>query len=233
MFCETVTHAGGDAEGIASEAHALMLLRRAARRGYAIEATERGGALITWTRRQLGGDIAHRSISLVPQMPVGTLTDAITRDLGLIADLRPVRYVFNDHGRRIILAGLTEISPMATASLRARRLVTEHRGTVRLTLTARLGLLAAAHRTKSAEPDGWSRPADIGMATVSAGLNRPGRRAGMLNCTASVATCSCGQFRAVGGDRADARRLARAHRRDAAAAFVETLPVSFTTAVTA
>ncbi|MGA5497746.1 hypothetical protein ACPCSP_25620 [Streptomyces cinereoruber] len=232
MFRETVTHAGGDTEGTASEAHALMLLRRAARRGYAIEATAPGGALITWTCHQLGG-VEHRSISLVPQMPVGTLTDAVTRDLGLIADLRPVEYVFNDHGRRIILAGLTEISAMMTATLRARQLVTEHRGTVRLTLTARLGLLAAAHRTTTTEPDSWSRPADAGMAALTAGLNRPGRRAGMINRTASAATCSCGRLRAFGGDRADARRLARAHRRDAAASFVEALPVSFTTAVTA
>ncbi|MEU6928988.1 hypothetical protein AB0A05_07470 [Streptomyces sp. NPDC046374] len=234
MFRETVTHAGGSTEGTASEAHALMLLRRAARRGYAIEATRDGGALITWIRRELRGGTAHRSISLTPQMPVGKLTEALTGDLHAIRDLRPARYVLNDVGRRIILAGLAEISPLATAALRARQLVTAaERGTVRLTLTARLGLLAAEHRTTTTEPEGWSRPADLGMHGVTAGLNRPGRRAGMLNRTASAATCSCGQLRAFGGDRAEARRLARDHRHDMAAAFVEALPADFTTAVTA
>lgn len=232
MFRETITHAGGVTEGTASEAHALTTLRRAVRRGYAIDVTREGGALITWTRREMRGGIAQRSITFAPQMPVGTLTEAVIRDLTDIDGLRPVRYTENDHGRRIILAGLTEISPMATAALRARKLVTaDAYGKVRLTLTARLGLLAVAHRTTTTEPEGWSRAS--GSRLVTAGLNRPGRRAGMVRQSASAASCSCGQFSAFGGDRTEARNLARRHRHDVAAAFVAGLPVSFADAVTA
>ncbi|WP_434593332.1 hypothetical protein [Streptomyces sp. A5-4] len=232
MFRESIAHAGGTTEGTASESHALLTLRRAARRGYAIEATRDGGALITWTRREIRGGIVHRSITFIPQMPVGTLTEAVIRDLTDISELRPVEYTENDYGRRIILAGLTEISPMATAALRARKLVTaDERGKVRLTLTARLGLLAAAHRTTTTEPDGWTRASDSRLVTV--GLNRPGRRAGMVRQSASAASCSCGQFRAFGGDRAEARTLARGHQHDVGAAFVAGLSVGFTDAVTA
>ncbi|GAA2948521.1 hypothetical protein ACFPN0_15065 [Kitasatospora cinereorecta] len=235
MFRETVTHAHDITEGTASESHGLLLLRQAVRRGYAIEATREGGALITWTRRQLGsGAPLHRSITLAPQMPVGKLTEAVVRDLTTIDTVRPARYMESDAGRRYILAGLVEISPMATAALRARQLVTaEADDRVRLTLTARLGLLALAHRTTTTEPTGWSRPADLGRQAVTAGLNRPGRRAGMVRSSASTASCSCGRLQGFGGDRNEARRLATRHRHDAAAEFVTGLPVSFTDAVTA
>ncbi|WP_199570566.1 hypothetical protein [Streptomyces murinus] len=234
MFRETITHSHGTSEGTASESHALLLMRRAARRGYGIEATREGGAVITWTRRQLGtGALVHRSIRLHPEMPVGKLTDAVVRDLRAIDDARSAEYVMNDHGRRIIRVGLGEISAMATAAIRARRLVTDQGGRVRLTLTARLGLLAHAHRTVTTEPQGWARPADIGRASVTAGLNRPGRRAGMIRSSASTATCSCGQLHAFGGNRDEARRLAHLHLQDVAAAFVTGLPTAFTDAVTA
>ncbi|MFI0827240.1 hypothetical protein ACH4Q7_22605 [Streptomyces roseolus] len=229
MFRETVHHAGGATQGIASEAHALLILRRGARRGCHIEASTDGGVLVSWTRREPRGALAHRSISLVPQMPVGTLTDAVLRDLAAVAGLRPARYGRDSIGRRVILAGLAEIGATRTAALRARQLVTDDRaGAVRLTLTARLGMLAAAHRTTTTEPHGWDR-----AGALSAGLNRPGGRAGMLRSSASAATCSCGQLHAWGGDRDEARRLGRDHRRDMARAFVEALPVDFTTAVTA
>ncbi|WTW95434.1 hypothetical protein OG216_19525 [Streptomycetaceae bacterium NBC_01309] len=234
MFHETVTHAGGTSKGTASEAHALMLLRRAHRRGYAIEATREGGARITWTRAVYPVGHVHRSIILTPEMPVGTLTDAVVRDLGLIASARPARYVESDAGRRMILAGLTEISPMATALLRARRLITaDDHDTVRLTLSARLGLVARAHGTRTSEPMGWARPSDIGMHSLTAGLNRPGRRAGVLRSSASVATCTCGALSAHGGDRDEARRLALAHRHEMTAAFVASLSTTTTTAITA
>lgn len=234
MFRETVTHAGGTSEGTASEAHALMLLRRAVRRGYAIEATREGGALITWTRRDLGSRLVHRSITLAPQMPVGKLTDAIVEDLVTVDELRPAQYIENDFGRRVILAGLVEVGPMATASLRARRLVTtDDQAPVRLTLTARLGLLANAHRTSTTEPQGWARPADIGLQAVTAGLNKPGRRAGMIRSSGSAATCTCRELHEFGGDRTEARRLAHIHLHDVAAAFVTALPTAVTDAITA
>lgn len=235
MFRETITHAHDVTEGTASEAHGLMLLRRAVRCGYAIEATREGGALITWTRRQLGsGAPLHRSITLAPQMPVGNLTEAVVRHLTTIDTVRPARYMQSDTGRRYILAGLVEISPMATAALRARQLVTTEGGDrVRLTLTARLGLLALAHRTRTTEPTGWSRPSGLGRQAVTAGLNRPGRRAGMVHSSASAAVCSCGQLQVFGGDRNEARQLATRHRHDVAAEFVASLPVCFTDAVMA
>ncbi|MFD6935250.1 hypothetical protein ACFWAP_03710 [Streptomyces goshikiensis] len=219
MFRESITHAGGVTEGTASEAHALTALRRAVRRGYAIEATRDGGALVTWSRRELSGGIAHRAVQFTPEMPVGALTESVIQDLRLIDDMRGAQYVENDNGRRIIRIGFLEIAPMVTARLRARKLVTDE-DNVRITLTARLGLLATAHRTSTTEPGGWSRPADIGRQDWTAGLNRPGRRAGLINSTASHATCTCGQFTAVGGSRDEARALARTHRQAMATEFV-------------
>ncbi|WP_225846932.1 hypothetical protein [Streptomyces sp. HPF1205] len=151
MFRETVTHASGESTGTASEAHALFLLRRAARQGYAIEATEAGGAVITWTRAGMGGRTVLRSITLTPHIPVGILTEDTVRHLGVINSRASAHYELRDK-RRIIAVGLYEIPALDTARLRARALVTaDDAAPVRLTLTARLGLLAQAH---TAGPDG-------------------------------------------------------------------------------
>ncbi|MGW1353045.1 hypothetical protein ACWCQE_27820 [Streptomyces sp. NPDC002409] len=223
MYRETVTHAHGTTEGTASEQHAVMLLVRAVRRGYAIEATAAGGALITWTRHLFGpGENtvirADRSITLEPSTPVGTLSDAVRADLDLIDGDRHARYD-EEGGRRVIRGLLWRIPAFTTARLRARGLVVEEGERVRLSLTARLGLLAHAHRTRTAAPNGWYRPS-AGASYGSAGLNRPGGRAGMLYDGGSAAVCSCGDLSAFGGDRGEARRLAREHRRAVAAAFV-------------
>jgi hypothetical protein len=147
MFRETVTHASGESTGTASEAHALFLLRRAARHGYGIEATAAGGAVITWTRTGIGGRTALRSITLTPHIPVGTLTEETIRHLGVINARVGAHYELREQ-RRIIAVGLYEIRPLDTARLRARALVTaDDAAPVRLTLTARLGLLANAHTT--------------------------------------------------------------------------------------
>ncbi|MEU5834507.1 hypothetical protein ABZ820_12655 [Streptomyces diacarni] len=225
MFRETIHHAGGVTEGTASEAHALYLLRRAARRGYDIEVTKAGGALITWTARLFGrrdGEVIEeaRSIELAPHLPVGAaLTDATVRDLTDIHEARRPCYA-DENGRRVIsLNGFCRIPPAATARLRARGLVAEDGdGRVRLTLTARLGLLARAHRTRTTEPRGWHYPADIGMA--SAGLCKPGRRSGLLYDRGSAAVCSCGQIAAYGDGRDEARRRAADHRREITRAFI-------------
>ncbi|MEW2071805.1 hypothetical protein [Streptomyces sp. NPDC007346] len=220
MFHETITHAGGTTEGVASEAHAVTLLDRAVRRQYAVEATPAGGALITWTRHLFGPGatsvvLVDRSIRLDPMTPVGNLTDAVREDLALVDGDPHARYELQQE-RRVITGGLWRIPPFATAGLRARRLVVEDRGHVRLTLTARLGLLAHAHRTTTTAPRGWYHPS----AYESAGLNRPGRRAGLLRDSTSTAVCTCRELSAVAGDRDEARRLARDHRRAVAAAFV-------------
>lgn len=146
MFHETVTHASGESRGHASEAHGLLLLRRALKRGHAMEVTPAGGAVITWSLIGHGGRAVVRSITLAPHTPVGTLTDGTVRDLGVIDSTGTVRYELRD-GRRIITAGMYEIPPLTTARYRARNLVTADRyDRVRLTLTARLGLLARQHQ---------------------------------------------------------------------------------------
>lgn len=223
MFNQTQRHAGGVTQGTASERHARMLLVSAVRRGYAVEATPAGGALITWTRHLFGPDgfsvvRADRSISLVALTPVGPLTEVIRDDLALIAQERRARYA--SEGRRRVIGGLTwRIPAGATARLLDRGLVVEEEGLVRLALTARLGLLAQTHRTRTTEPEGWYRPS-AGDPYGSAGLNRPGGRAGMRRDNTSSADCKCGALSAVCGDRTEARRMADRHRREVAARFV-------------
>lgn len=225
MYRETINHAGGTTEGTASEAHALTLLRRAAHRGYDVEATREGGALITWTALNFAPDgetvvRSSRSITLTPQMPVGNLTDTMIRDLAALDEYPHTRYAV-EAGRRVTVAGFHRVPAFATARYRARGLLREEpSGRVRLSLTARLGLLTLTHRTRTTAPEGWHRPVGAGM--VSAGLSRPGRRAGLLYSGVSAAVCSCGALAAYGDDRGMARLLARGHRQEVARAFILT-----------
>ncbi|WP_405759480.1 hypothetical protein OG234_13360 [Streptomyces sp. NBC_01420] len=220
MFTETITHAGAPTTGTATESHASYLLRRALRRGFDVEATPGGGARIDWTALSLTGDgapvRAPRSITLSPQTPAGTLTDTVRADLAAIADTPAARHD-TDRGARVIVGGLWRIPPGATARLHARGLVIEEQGRPRLSLAAQLALLAHAHRTTTTQPEGWHRSTD---PYGSAGLNRPGRRAGLMHDRTSAAVCSCGELSAWGGDQEEARRLATAHRRAAAAVFI-------------
>ncbi|MCY0957708.1 hypothetical protein [Streptomyces sp. H27-H5] len=224
MFKQTQQHAGGVTEGTASEPAARMLLATAVRRGYTVEATPAGGALITWTRHLFGATdgavvLATRSISLEPFTPVGALSGPTRDDLALIGGDRHAHYAEED-GRRVIAGPMWRIPAFATARLRARTLVVEDGDRVRLSLTARLGLLAQTHRTRTTEPEGFRRPS-AGDPYGSAGLNRPGGRAGMLRDGSSWAVCSCGQLNgALGGTRDEARRLTREHRRAMTAQFV-------------
>ncbi|MEU0275554.1 hypothetical protein [Streptomyces sp. NPDC006307] len=223
MFRETIHHSSGGSVGTASEQHATMLLTTARRRGYDVEFTPAGGALITWTRHLFGpgeGSVvrAERSIELEPVTPVGALSATTRLDLHLIAGDRHARYVEKD-GRRVISGLLWEIPAFTTARLGARGLVVEDGDQLRLSLTARLALLAQQHRTRTTPPQGWYRP-PASDPYGSAGLNRPGGRAGMLRDGGSAATCSCGALSGWGGDRDEARRLTRDHRRAVAAAFV-------------
>ncbi|AIV35589.1 hypothetical protein [Streptomyces sp. CCM_MD2014] len=167
MFVETFIHAGGVAEGHASEAHALQLIRRAFRRGHTVDATPEGGAVITWTARRLvDGEAVEqgRSISFTPQTPAGPLTDAVR---GHLFTLHTGAAAFPGRldGRPVIRAGLQTIPPAATSHLYAHRLVTEDGGRVRLTLVARLALLSILTAASPedlaaiAETDGVELPA--------------------------------------------------------------------------
>lgn len=220
MFRETIAHADDSSENAASEQHAMLLLRRAVNRGYAVDVTPAGGASITWTYRQLNGEhiTEHpRSIRLAPDPPLARpLSETAVQDLELIDEARRAEY---DRQAQVIVGGLWKIPPGATARLRTRGLVAiEDDGRARLTLTARIILFARQHRTRTTAPDGWYRPA----GQVSAGLNKPGRRAGLLHSSASVAVCSCGFARHC-GDRDEARRHVAAHRREVAGEFFRSL----------
>lgn len=143
MFAETFIHAGGIAQGPATEAHALQLIRRAFQRGHTVDATREGGAVITWTaRRAVGGDVVEqgRSVSLTPDTPIGEVTAAV-RGYLLTLHTAPSAIPGVTDGRRVIRAGLQVIPAAATSHLFGRRLVVEEGGRVRLTLVARLALL--------------------------------------------------------------------------------------------
>jgi hypothetical protein len=225
MFGTTVIESDGTASnGTCSAAHATSLLQAAVQRGYRVEATRRGGAVITrdvWTGGTCPG---QHAVTLEPVTRVGVLTDQIRRDLGAIGERtgRSPAYLRRD-GR--IYAGLYAIPPAAARRLLERGLITaaapgDGRADVAVSLQARLALLAADHRTSTREPRRYVRHGDIGLADLSAGLNKPGRRGGKICDRTSGAWCSCGAWSVPAGDRESARMLARGHREEATAAMV-------------
>jgi hypothetical protein len=131
-----------------------MLMRRALNRGYPMEATREGGVLIRWNRIDLTTHTQQeRSISLTPETPVDGLDDSVRGILALI-DLGDATYDIHPD-RRVITIGDTEIPPGDTSRLRARRLVAvDRKDRVRLTLPARLGLLAHGHIQAGGKTDG-------------------------------------------------------------------------------
>ncbi|MFG3287306.1 hypothetical protein ACGF3G_00590 [Streptomyces sp. NPDC048179] len=245
MFTETVTATDGTTEtGTATEAHALATLRRAVgRRGVTIEATRTGGVII---EREIwdGGVIPkRRTIVFEPAVPVGNITARMREDLDAI-DGRAGAYLVTkaepefrvNVGR--IAAGLWGVAPGGTKRLIDRGLVgvgaeysatsngflPETRAAVRVSLAARLAMFAAGHRTRTSSPAGYVRPADIGMEGA-VGLNKPGKRAGMVYDRRSPSSCTCRGWTYHGVDGPeDARRRARQHRQEVTAAFVRTLP---------
>lgn len=160
MFTETVNHARGTAEGTASEAHAVQLLRRAARRGHTVTARPDGGAVITWTAaRLLDGEVVEdpRSVTLAPQTPV-RLTPTDLRHLDLISRA-PAALPVRADGFLVIDADADRIPAPATARLYGLRLVVEERGRIRLTLVAVLALLAARQASPEAVAAAFRAPA--------------------------------------------------------------------------
>ncbi|MEU3137004.1 hypothetical protein ABZ691_30075 [Streptomyces sp. NPDC006854] len=240
MFTKTITHADGDtATEKSSEADALRLLRTAVRRGYRVEATRNGGAIV---ERDIpdGRSIVPRTrtVTLKPVTPVGTLTATVRECLNDISVCAAYRIdvaerEFRDRVGRI-LASFGAAAPAAAARLVARGLVVlgepyestsngylpEARTPVRVSLAARLAMHAQDHRTHTIAPAGYLRPAGAGL--VTAGRQAP--RGGLVYSRASAAGCTCRTWSATGDGRDDARRLAQGHRQQQTAEFIRTLP---------
>lgn len=197
MFNECIDHAGGFTTGTATEAHAMMLLQRGLRRGCHIEATRAGGALVTWTRLQFGPvagqvDTVARSIKLTPVTPLTSILrgGTVRHDLTTIDAHSRSRWD-SARSRRVVVVGLDGIEAVTGEALHRDGLVTDAPGgRVRLTLAARLGLLAYEHRRCTPRPD------------------RNG------------AYCTCGMSAPGSDPRAEARDMWRAHLRAVTAGFV-------------
>jgi hypothetical protein len=219
-FRMTVTSADGTiSEGTCGEAAARRMLSTAMRRGYRTEATLQGGAVMVRDIR--GGVVPRRhTVTLEPATPAGKITDTARRDLELIAS-RGASLLPNG---RIKAGYIYGIPPAATAQLIARGLVTVAGDAVTISLAARLAMLAQDHRTETREPKGYVYPSDIGRGHLSAGLNKPGGRAGKVYDGSSVASCSCRGWSYPAGDRDTARRKAHEHRQQATATMLATFP---------
>ncbi|MDX2647937.1 hypothetical protein PV341_31085 [Streptomyces sp. PA03-1a] len=198
MFHETITHAGGTTTGTASEAHALTLLARSHRRGLHIEARRDGGALISWTRLQFGPgdgqvDTVERSIRLTPtELLTSVLRGGTVRhDLETIDAHSRSRWE-SPRSRRVVIIGEDGIEAVTGLTLHKLGMVTDAPGgRVRLTLAARLGLLAYHHRPRTPHPD------------------------------RGLTYCTCGMTAAAGDDPKEARMVrARNHLREVTGAFV-------------
>jgi hypothetical protein len=212
VFREAITSADGTVTaGTCDEAHALSLLRRAVRRGYTVEATRAGGAVIVRTVHD--GDYVPRrhTVTIEPAVPAGKITKAMRRDLVALAD-RDARSGPNriDAGTRRINAGLYSIPPAATARLADRGLVKIDDDRVTVSLAARLAILAQDHRTETSEPRGYHRVD---------GVIGPWRKGGCLYDGSSVARCAC-HWTYPMDTRDSARRKAHEHRQQVTAALV-------------
>ncbi|MCM1964868.1 hypothetical protein [Streptomyces sp. G1] len=229
MFRTTLTHnntAGTEVNDAPyTEAHARTALIRAVRRGYDVEATAAGGAFITWARldldpREDGRVLRHfRGLTITPDKPVGKLTPTQSEDLDMIEQAGERARIEQEGGRDVIRCGFLRVPPGLTARYRDRGYVTvEEDGRARLTLAALLARHAQGHVTRTTAPAGWGRPADSGL--ITAGLNKPGRRAGLTYSGSSWAVCSCAELTACADTREGARFKAREHRCAMTAAFV-------------
>ncbi|MCQ1581222.1 hypothetical protein [Streptomyces parvus] len=242
MFTKTITHADGDtATETSTEADALRLLRTAVRRGYRVEATRNGGAIVERDIHNGRSIVPEtRTVTLEPVTPVGRLTATVRESLSDIAAREAYRIdvaerEFRDQVGRIS-AGFRGVAPAAAARLVARGLVVlgepyeatsngylpETRTPVRVSLSARLGMHAQDHRTHTIAPAGYVRPADADLHMVTAGRQTPG--GGLVYSRASAAGCTCRTWSATGDGRDDARRLAQGHRQQQTAEFIRTLP---------
>ncbi|MGW4720671.1 hypothetical protein [Nocardia sp. NPDC004260] len=213
-----------------SEADATSLLRRAVRtRRATVEARRNGGFVLQWNVHHLTGDTVTTTTATITAEPItaARLTATMRADLEHIAE-HPTRARWRPDGS-LHVGFLGRIPPAAARRLADRGLIAtepENRPAVRLTLAARLALLAEQHRTTTAEPRGWHHPSDYlrpGEWPTSAGSHRPGGKSGKVYDRHSSARCSCGEFSEFAEDRSDAARRVRGHRQHVAAALVATL----------
>ena len=210
-----------------SEADATSLLCRGVRtRRATVEARRSGGFLLQWTVHHLTGEPTTATITAEPVTPA-RLTATMRADLDSIAE-HPTRARWLADGS--LHVGFVGRIPPATARRLADRglIATDPANSpaVRLTLAARLALLAEQHRTTTAEPRGWHRPSDYlrpGEWPTSAGSPRGGGKSGKTYDGHSSARCSCGNFYELANDRRAAARRARGHRHHVTAALVATL----------
>ena len=223
MFRSTVTSSDGTtSEGTSSEADAWRTLRTAVRRGYSVEATRQGGAIIVREIPHAGDTwqpARKHTVTLEPVTHAGTVTATMRGDLDAIARWGRSRLT----GDRIRAGFIYGIPPAATARLMQRGLVTVDGETVSVSLVARLAMLAQDHHTETREPRGYVHPSDIGADYAGAGLNKPGRRAGKILDRSSVASCSCRRWSYPAEDRDNARRRAHEHKQEVTAAMVRAL----------
>jgi hypothetical protein len=237
MFIETVTINGDTlGKGSVAEECARRMLRDAPGQGIRAEATKTGGVVFTWEAPSRTPASGLQVSTLEPQAPIGRLTPTVREDLEAL-DLYPAERVDEaEAGFRAnvgrISAGVYSVPRGTSARLVERGLLVpagesysttsnghlpETRTPFRLSLAARLALHAHAHLTTTGAPRGYYRP---GGEVASAGLNKPGGRAGMLHDSTSWAKCSCGSWSQFADTREEARRLARAHREEATAQAV-------------
>ncbi|MEU5497931.1 hypothetical protein [Streptomyces griseofuscus] len=202
MFTETVDSGSSITTGSVSEPHALLLLRRACNRGYAIEPQRTGGAVIRWRRIDPATRArVVRSITLTPRVPADP-SDYDLANLRVIASVPAVRLVDSErYTMPVIAAGSYEIPPSQADRLLAQGFLlngdNEH---LRLTLSARLSLVAAKHQR-------------------------------MESSDRTTAWCSCGlAVHAKNAEQADARQAA--HLAAVGADFVQSLDAAFTAAAT-
>lgn len=208
-FYMTVTQADGTvSEGICTEAQAARSLATAARRGYRVEATRNGGAVIV---RDIRGSVVPRkhTVTLEPVAPTGKVTPAMRADLDAIAKRRAGAWLVR--GR--INAGFYSIPPASAARLVQRGLVTVEGTAVAVSIAARLAMLAQDHHTETGEPRGYHR---------EVGVIGPWRKGGCVYDRSSVAHCAC-RWSYPAEDRDSARRKAHEHRQEATAALLATL----------
>ena len=106
-----------------------------------------------------------------------------------------------------------------------------------MSLAARLAMLAQDHQTTTSEPNGYIAPLDLAFknelrggpaVTITTynggvGMNKPGKRAGMVYDRSSLAVCSCRGWSYPAEDRDRARRKAHEHRQEVTAAMLRTL----------
>jgi len=225
-FRETVTSADGSTEeGTCTEAQASRLLATAVRRGYTVEATRNGGAVIV---RTIPGTADHwtptrrHTVTLEPLAEAGKVTDTMRSDLVIIGLWPAGRNLAArlNAGTGRIDAGLNSIPRGAAKRLIERGLVTVTGDAVTVSLSARLAMLAQDHRTETSEPPGYynSLGAD--------GRPEPGlwtRKRFARHDSTSVASCSCRGWSYPAEDREDARRRAHGHRQEATAAMLRAL----------